>query len=309
MPDHAGAAIDVVQVCRAFGAREAVRDLTFGVSYGETLVLLGPNGAGKTTTLRMLAGLLAPTSGRAVVGGVDVANPADAARLRGRIGLLTEVPGLWDRLSVEQNLLTYARLHGLHEPVAAVRRALDRLGLAARARDAAATLSKGLRQRAALARTLLHAPDVVLLDEPTSGLDPEAARDVREVARDLRRGGAATVVCTHNLGEAEQLADRIGVVKTRLLAIGAPAAIRAGGGDGARLVVEVEGDAAAWQAAVAPWAYDVTIVGTALRLRPVRPGATADVVAALVHAGARVTAVRDEHPTLEQAYLALVGDA
>lgn len=310
MTDLPGAAIEVAHVSRSFGAREAVQDVTFAVGYGETLVLLGPNGAGKTTTLRMLAGLLVPTSGRATVAGVDVASPAEATRLRAQIGLLTEVPGLWDRLSVELNLLTYARLHGVAAPAAAVHRALDRLGIAGRGRDVAATLSKGLRQRVALARALIHGPRVVLLDEPTSGLDPEAAKDVRDVIRTLRSDGAAVVVCTHNLAEAEQLADRIGVVKTRLLAVETADALRARAGlESPRLVIDVEGDAVVWRGQLAPWADEVTVAGPRMRLRLRRGGATPDVVASLVGAGARVVAVQQEQPSLEQAYLALVGEA
>lgn len=309
MPATAALAIDVAHVSRHFGAREAVVDVTFTAPYGETLVLLGPNGAGKTTTLRMLAGLLAPTSGLVTVGGVDVANAGAASQLRAQVGLLTEVPGLWDRLTVEWNLLTYARLHGLREPAAAVRRALERLQIADRAGDVAATLSKGLRQRVALARTLLHSPRVVLLDEPTSGLDPAAAKEVRDVIRGLGRGGAAVVVCTHNLAEAEQVADRIGVVKTRLLALARAADLRSRAGAGAPLVVDVEGAAETWRPIAAAWGDELTAEGSRLRLRLTRDGTAPDVVAALVGAGARVTAVGHEQTSLEQAYLALVGES
>ena len=210
-------AIDVRGLTRRFGARVAVEDVSFSVAAGEIVALLGPNGAGKTTTLRMLAGLLAPTSGGGSIAGVPLTATTDAA-LRARVGLLTETPGLWDRLTVWTNLVTYARLYGVADAPARVRAVLDRLGLADRAGDVAAVLSKGLRQRVALARALLHAPPVLLLDEPTSGLDPAAARDVRRLVTGLARDGAAMVVCTHNLAEAEALAGRIGILKTRLLA-------------------------------------------------------------------------------------------
>lgn len=211
-------AIDVRGLTRRFGARLAVEDVTLAVGAGDIVALLGPNGAGKTTTLRMLAGLLAPTFGTGSVGGVPITAVSDTA-LRARVGLLTETPGLWDRLTVGTNLLTYARLYGVADPAARVRAVLDRLGLADRKGDVAAVLSKGLRQRVAIARALLHAPPVMLLDEPTSGLDPAAARDVRRLVADLARDGAAIVVCTHNLAEAEALAGRIGILKTRLLAL------------------------------------------------------------------------------------------
>jgi ABC-2 type transport system ATP-binding protein len=210
-------AIDARGLTRRFGARVAVEDVTLDVAPGEIVALLGPNGAGKTTTLRMLAGLLAPTSGGGSVAGVPLTATADAA-LRARVGLLTETPGLWDRLTVWTNLLTYARLYGVADPPTRVHAVLDRLGLADRTHDVAAVLSKGLRQRVALARALLHAPPVLLLDEPTSGLDPAAARDVRRLVADLAGDGTAIIVSTHNLGEAEALAGRIGILKTRLLA-------------------------------------------------------------------------------------------
>ena len=168
------------RLTRRFGDRVAVEDATFELARGEIFALLGPNGAGKTTTLRMLAGLISPTSGIVSVDGEEMSR-GNAARVRGRIGFLTEAPGLWDRLTVRQNLSVYARLHGLPQPSRAVDEALELFGIADRARDFAAQLSKGLKQRVALARTLLHKPDIVLLDEPTSGLDPESARDVRDL--------------------------------------------------------------------------------------------------------------------------------
>ena len=210
-------AIDARGLTRRFGTRVAVEDVTFAVATGEIVALLGPNGAGKTTTLRMLAGLLAPTTGGGSVAGVPLTSTPEA-ELRARVGLLTETPGLWDRLTVWTNLVTYATLYGVADAPARVHAVLDRLGLRDRADDVAAVLSKGLRQRVAIARALLHAPPVLLLDEPTSGLDPAAARDVRRLVTDLARDGAAIVVCTHNLTEAEALASRIGILKTRLLA-------------------------------------------------------------------------------------------
>ncbi|MBP7776536.1 MAG: ABC transporter ATP-binding protein [Acidobacteria bacterium] len=221
MPGATTAAIDVRRLTRHFDDRVAVEDLTLTVAPGEIVALLGPNGAGKTTTLRLLAGLLGPSSGEGTVAGVALAGH-DQATLRARVGLLTETPGLWDRLSVWTNLMTYARLHAVAEPAARVRRVLEQLGLAGRANDVAAVLSKGLRQRVAIARAILHAPAVLLLDEPTSGLDPAAAKDVRAIVTNLARDGAAALVCTHNLAEAEALAGRIGIVKTRLLGLDTP---------------------------------------------------------------------------------------
>ncbi len=182
-----GAVVRATQLTRTFGARVAVSQLSLTLAAGELVALLGPNGAGKTTTLRMLAGLIEPSHGEVVLQGRPL-TAASADSLRQHIGLLTEAPGLWDRLTVRLNLLTYARLYGLPNPHDAVQRALALVGLGDRTRDAAGTLSKGLRQRVALARALLHDPPIVLLDEPTAGLDPASARQVR----DLILGSAPT---------------------------------------------------------------------------------------------------------------------
>ena len=151
------------RLTRTFDARVAVSDLSLSVNAGEIVTLLGPNGAGKTTTMRMLAGLILPTSGRISINGVPVsAATADGARRA--VGLLTEAPGLWERLTVRLNLLTYARLHGLEDPARQVEDALDLVELSDRAGDLAGKLSKGLKQRLAIARALIHRPPVVLLD-------------------------------------------------------------------------------------------------------------------------------------------------
>jgi ABC-2 type transport system ATP-binding protein len=202
---------------RVFDARVAVRDVSLSVNRGEIVTLLGPNGAGKTTTMRMLAGLILPTAGRISIDGVELSE-ATAAQARGNVGLLTEAPGLWERLSVRINLLTYARLQGLPDPAASVDAALRHVELLDRASEIAGTLSKGLKQRVAIARALIHKPRILLLDEPTSGLDPASARHIRDLILALRSEGRAILVSTHNLGEAEELSDRIAVLKTDLLA-------------------------------------------------------------------------------------------
>lgn len=196
--------VETRALTRRFGDRLAVDGLTLDVRAGEVVSLLGPNGAGKTTTFRMLASLLMPTSGEATVAGTRL-TASTAGAMRSRVGLLTEAPGLWERLSVRRNLLTYADLHGVADPGARVAAVMDAVGLADRADDRAGALSKGLKQRVALARAVVHDPQVVLLDEPTSGLDPAGARQVRDLIRQLREDGRAVLVSTHNLAEAEEL--------------------------------------------------------------------------------------------------------
>ena len=203
---------------------QAVTDLSLNVAEGEVFGFLGPNGAGKTTTVRMLCALIAPTRGRAAVNGHEVGR--DDQAIRRTVGILTETPGLYDRLSAEANLRVFAELYDVPDPAAAVKRYLGLLGLWERRQDAAGSFSKGMRQKLAIARALLHEPRVLFLDEPTSGLDPEAARLVREFITELRGEGRTIFLTTHNLDEADRLCDRIGIFKTRLMAVDTPAALR-----------------------------------------------------------------------------------
>ena len=274
------------RLTRTFDDRVAVRDVSLSVSAGEIVSLLGPNGAGKTTTMRMLAGLILPTSGRIHINGIPVSADT-AARARGAVGLLTEAPGLWERLTVRTNLLTYARLHGVANPGGRVDEVLERVDLRDRASEAAGKLSKGLKQRVAIARAVLHEPPVLLLDEPTSGLDPASARHIRDLILELRTQGRAILVSTHNLGEAQELSDRIAVLKTRLLAFSTPAELRRSRAGG-RVIVDLEGEAPIEMAI-----NDTSDV-------PV-------IVARLVSEGKRIVRVVPDQRSLEDAYLDLVG--
>jgi len=281
----------------------AVEDVSFTLAPGEIFALLGPNGAGKTTTLRMLAGLIAPSSGAVHVRDEPM-TPRSAARLRGAIGFLTESPGLWDRLTVRQNLTTYARLYGLHSPGRTVDRSLELFGIRDRAQDRAAQLSKGLRQRVALARTLLHDPQIVLLDEPTSGLDPESARGVRELILRLRDEGRAVLLSTHNLDEVERLASTVAVLRRRLVALDTPAALRARL-FGERVRITVRGNAEALAALLRETSGEEVLLSD--RTLAVRGGeAVPAMVRRLVEAGADIESVIPESPPLEEVYLRLL---
>ncbi len=202
----------------------AVDRLTLDVTEGEVFGFLGPNGAGKTTTVRMLTCLIAPSAGRATIGGLEVGR--DSQAIRQRVGLLTETPGMYDRLSAEKNLSLFARLYGVADVPGQVEKYLRLLGLWERRRDEAGSFSKGMRQKLAIARALLHEPALLFLDEPTSGLDPEAAKLVRDFIAELRKEGRTIVMCTHNLDEADRLCDRIGIFKTRLITLDTPANLR-----------------------------------------------------------------------------------
>ena len=218
---------DLIQthnLSKRFGENIAVDNLTISIPAGEIFGLLGPNGAGKTTTLRMLTALIAPTGGEAYVAGYRVGQ--DDTALRKNVGILTESPGLYDRLSAERNLDFFARLYEVEDIPGQIERYLRMLGLWDRRSEPVGQFSRGMRQKVAIARALLHEPPVLLLDEPTSGLDPESARTTRQFISGLRDEGRAILICTHNLDEADRLCDRIAIFKSTLLALDTPTALR-----------------------------------------------------------------------------------
>jgi len=291
---------------RRFGDRLALDDLSIELEGGEIFALLGPNGAGKTTTLRLLAGLIAPTSGGVQVDG-EAMTPASGSHLRAQIGLLTEAPGLWDSLTVRENLEIYARLYELASPRHAADEAMALFDITDRANDRPSELSKGLRQRVALARTLLHKPRIVLLDEPTAGLDPESAREVRELVLGLRQQGRTVLLCTHNLDEVERVADRVAVLRTRLIAMGTPDALRERM-FAPRVRVTLVQDAQRYEPLLrAAGVADVRIDGHHLSLAlQGTPLTTPDLVRRLVEWGADVEAVGHEELPLEDVYVKLL---
>lgn len=292
---------------RRFGPRIAVDDVTLEVAQGEIVALVGPNGAGKTTTMRMLAGLVAPTSGSVTIDGILLTRATGSA-LRSRIGFLTEAPGLWDRLTVRENLRIYAGLYALAQPYYVVESTIESFGLVPYATTRAAELSKGLRQKTALARALLHAPSILLLDEPTSGLDPEVSRSVRGMLDERRQAGCAVLVSTHNLDEAERLANRVAVLHTRLLALDRPAALRQRLTTG-RVIARVAGDGAAYLNTARAFDPAASIDGGAILLTLSHSHRdTPALVRALVAAGADVLEIRPEVPALEDVYLHLMAD-
>jgi len=214
--------IEVNELQRTFGEQKAVDGLTFRVEPGEVFGLLGPNGAGKTTTVRLLNGILPPSAGSARVFGLDPVT--DGAAIRQRTGVLTETPALYERLSARENLKFFATLQNLSQPE--LDRRVDEMlaffDLASRSLDKVETYSKGMKQRLALARALVHQPPLLFLDEPTSGLDPEAAQQVDDLIADLGRSEGQTVIlATHNLLEAQRLCDRVAILNHgRILALG-----------------------------------------------------------------------------------------
>ena len=310
------AAIEVSHLTKVFGGRTAVSDVSFSVAGGEVFGFLGPNGAGKTTTVRILGTLILPTSGTATVAGIPV-GPASAAEIRQRISVMPESLGLYQRLTVTENLDYFARLYRLPRREARINEALAAVGLSDRAHDLAGSLSKGLRQRTALARSLLNEPTVMFLDEPTSGLDPMAAHEVLGLIDALRDRGVTVFLTTHRLDEAERLCDRVAIMNTSLRTIGRPDDLRQ---ELFSTSLDVTVAAAlpepgwvfsglsavqGWQAADPP---DGGPAGYVLTVSDVAQAAPA-VTRALVAAGADVLSITQSRHTLEDVYLELVGDA
>jgi ABC-2 type transport system ATP-binding protein len=293
------------------GPLRAVDGLSFEVQPGEIYGLLGPNGAGKTTAMRLLSALLRPTAGTAMVAGYSVIDAPD--QVRARIGILTEVPGLYARLTPLEYLDFYAQLYGLEPaPVRAARveEMLRLVGLWDRRRSVMRTFSKGMQQRIAIARTLVQDPLVLLFDEPTAALDPEAARSVRDYVRDLAGQRARTVLlCTHNLPEADELCHRLSIVQHgRQIAEGAPADLRAKHATTCVLKVRERTAALVERIADLPAVESVTVDGPGTILYVTRDKAAVNpmVIREAVAAGADVMGLHETSATLEQVYLTLI---
>jgi ABC-2 type transport system ATP-binding protein len=300
--------IETSGLSRRFKDVIAVDDLTMAVESGEVLGFLGPNGAGKTTTIRMLAGIIAPTKGQAIVAGHRI--DRDVEKLHEVIGMLTETPGLYSRLSARRNLEYFAGFYPIDDVSARVEKYLKLMGLWERREDKAGTFSKGMKQRLALARALMHEPKVLFLDEPTSGLDPEAASEVRQLIRRMREGGCTIFLSTHNLGEAEMLCNRIAVIQTRLLALDTAESLRRRFFR-RKVIVELQSPDPNILAVVKelPFVQDAKEEGSRLSVELIdsernRP----ELVRAIVEAGGKVITVSEEQYTLEQVYLRLMNE-
>lgn len=309
-------AIETEELGRRYGERWAVRDLNLRIERGEVFGLLGPNGAGKTTTMRMLASLIAPTTGRAAICGYDVVREPMAVRKS--VGILTEAPGLYETLTAQRNLELYSTLYELEPRYAQgqIELYLKTLGLWDRRGDKASTFSKGMKQKLSMARALLHEPQVVILDEPTSALDPEGARLVRDCISDMKNSGRTVILCTHNLYEAQSLCDRVAIIKGTLLRVDTPSQLKRSLYTRQVEVVvsgrwSVVSDQAMQElaalAATVEGVGDVEVDGERLVVSVMDPeGVTPELVSALAASGARIMRVAEVEHTLERAYLDLV---
>ena len=302
--------IDVRDVSRQFGRTTALSHATFTVQRGEIVALLGPNGAGKTTASRIIGGILAPSEGDAFVDGVSVR--ADPNAVRRRCGLVTDQPSLYERMPLRRYLEFFAALYDVAAPGPRIHSLCELLGLADVLDTRLGAFSRGMKQKAAIARGLVHDPAVLLLDEPATALDPAMSRTLRDLIVSLRAEHRAILLCTHDLDEAQRIADRVVIIdRGRVVRTGLTAELRLAGrptyvvsfvGDGAAARqalarIEVAGEAAATNGGLAGVRYSTD-----------DPAETNPrVLRALLDAGVAVTSLVPEERSLEEAYFAAIG--
>ena len=299
--------IEVKHLVHRYGERTAINDLSFSIQAGEVMGLLGPNGAGKTTTVRLLNGLLSPTSGEMRVLGSDPRTQGQ--EIRRLTGVLTETPALYERLTARQNLEFFGTLAGMStiEIRARSEELLKFFELSERSNERVGRYSKGMKQRMALARALLHHPELIFLDEPTSGLDPEAARQVHELIQSvLQKEGRTVLLATHRLEEAERLCDRVAILNQgKLLAMGTLTELRRQTAPG--ICVEVQ----FWQEAPPELAQElgrregtlaVDSTSATWKVQMDREEHIPGMVAHLASRGAQILAVRPQELSLEEIY-------
>jgi ABC-2 type transport system ATP-binding protein len=301
--------IDTVDLTRKFGEKTAVDGLTLHVNDGEVFGFLGPNGAGKTTTVRMLTCLISKTSGEARIGDYRIGNKEDQVKIRKMVGLLPENAGLYDDLSAYENLDFYARLYKMAEVKRKenIERFLKMLDLWDRRDQTAGTFSKGMKQKLAIARALIHDPQVLFLDEPTANLDPEASKTVRDFILELKKEKKTIFLNTHNLDEAQRICDRIAILNTKLMVVGVPETLMESV-QGRKVSVKLAEVNEAVLTAVTLAGYEkVKIDGRNLVIDVRDPeGENPKIIEAIVKAGGQVQFVNDVHSTLEDVYLKLV---
>ena len=304
-------AIDVSHLTRRFGSFVAVDDVTFDVKAGEIFGFLGSNGAGKSTTIRMLCGLLKPTSGTATVGGVDVTS--DPEGVKRRIGYMSQRFSLYELLTVDQNIRFFGGIYGLDDAALAVRRAfvIEMAGLQGRERTLARDLAGGWRQRLALGCAILHEPSILFLDEPTGGVDPLSRRQFWRLIDDLSNSGVTVLVTTHYLDEAERC-HRVALINAgRLAAIGTTAEVKRIFAD--RPILEVRAATPVEtmrQLDALPEVESTSLFGTAVHAVLRTPSSTPDGIrAALERAGIAVHSITPVAPSLEDVFLDVIDRA
>jgi ABC-2 type transport system ATP-binding protein len=305
--------IELENLTRKFGELTAVDNVTLKVNKGEIFGFLGPNGAGKSTTVRMLCCLISKTSGEARVGDFDVDHEEDRLKIRKTIGYLSGDVGLYENLSAYKNLDFYGKLYEVPsaEREENIKRLLQLVGLWERKDDAAAGLSKGMKQKLAIARTLIHEPQVLFLDEPTANLDPLAAKTVRDFILELKKEKRTIFMNTHNLDEAERVCDRIAVLKTKLIAVGSPEDLERSVSN-RKTVVHLESNGDSVLAAVKKLSTVKSVSKSENKIILDMDNPEKDnpqLIRTIVAAGVNIQYVTESRSTLEDVYLKLVREA
>jgi ABC-2 type transport system ATP-binding protein len=301
--------IDTDGLTKKFGDLTAVDNLTFHVDDGEVFGFLGPNGAGKTTTIRMLCCLISKTSGTAKIGGYDIANKEDSLKIRKIIGLVPDNVGLTEHLTAYDNLDFYGKIYDMAESQRkeSIHRFLDMLGLWEKRNVTAGSFSKGMKQKLAIARALIHDPQILVLDEPTANLDPEASKTVRDFLLQLKKEKKTIFLNTHNLDEAQRICDRVGIMNTKLMAVGSPAQLEQMI-SGRRTVIDlgqVSEDVSVALKKLSP--EDYTVEGGKVSFTVVDPDSENwPVINAIAAAGGHIRTVSVVGSNLEEIYLKLV---
>jgi ABC-2 type transport system ATP-binding protein len=305
--------IELENLTRKFGELTAVDNVTLKVNKGEIFGFLGPNGAGKSTTVRMLCCLISKTSGEARVGDFDVDHEEDRLKIRKTIGYLSGDVGLYENLSAYKNLDFYGKLYEVPsaEREENIKRLLQLVGLWERKDNAAAGLSKGMKQKLAIARTLIHEPQVLFLDEPTANLDPLAAKTVRDFILELKKEKRTIFMNTHNLDEAERVCDRIAVLKTKLIAVGSPEDLERSVSN-RKTVVHLESNGDSVLAAVKKLSTVKSVSKSENKIILDMDNPEKDnpqLIRTIVAAGGNIQYVTESRSTLEDVYLKLVRGA
>ena len=305
--------IDTENLTRKFGDLTAVDNVSLHVDEGEVFGFLGPNGAGKTTTVRMLCCLIGKSGGQAKIGDYTVDNEDDCLKIRKIVGLLPENVGLYDSLSAYRNLDFYGRLYEVSDRKRQenIERLLRLLGIWERREDAVGNFSKGTKQKIAIARALIHEPQVLFLDEPTANLDPEAAKTVRDFILELKKEKTTIFLNTHNLDEAERLCDRIGILKTKLIAVDSPKNLERSLYNRKTIVhLDRVSDAVLAFVRNLDVVKNVKVSDSKLILDMDNPERdNPEVVRAIVQAGGNIQYVTELRTTLEDVYLKLIREA
>ncbi len=304
--------ITIENLTKKFGEVTAGDGLTFNVDEGEVFGFLGPNGAGKTTTIRMLCCLISKSGGDAVIGDYRIGKTADSLQLRKMIGLVPDNVGLYDDLTAFENLDFYGKLYECPEGPRRenIERFLKMLDLWDRKDARAGSFSKGMKQKLALARALVHEPKILFMDEPTANLDPESAKTVRDFILEIKQQGRTIFLNTHNLDEAQRTCDRIGIIKTKLLTIGTPAQLRESltkPKTEIRLAQVNEPFVSALRKLIP---NKIEVSENKLIIDVTDPDSeNPNIIAAITKAGGQIREVTQNVPTLEDVYLQIVKEA